>query len=177
MSGCGRCHECGEKLRTVLDGEEWCDRCGEYRRYRAHGWTATSYGCVCPLWDTFLIAPVRGYPKDQWAKEVSALVADGWRVYWPARDTEQDDDTGMSICRANRAAIEDADAVHLIWDGKSTGCLFDLGMAFAMRKPLFVLSLPDSADSGRSFVKVVTAWSRLGYPWSYPPFLPQGGNS
>ncbi len=38
MQNCGRCHECGHKLRTVLDGEEWCDHCGQYRRYKSHGW-------------------------------------------------------------------------------------------------------------------------------------------
>jgi hypothetical protein len=34
---CGRCHSCGNKLRQVLDGEEWCDNCGTYLRYHAHG--------------------------------------------------------------------------------------------------------------------------------------------
>jgi hypothetical protein len=37
---CGRCHTCGNELRTVLDGEEWCGTCQGYRRYRAHGWAA-----------------------------------------------------------------------------------------------------------------------------------------
>ena len=36
--GCGCCHECGTPLRIVLDGEEWCHKCGAYRRYRSHGW-------------------------------------------------------------------------------------------------------------------------------------------
>lgn len=35
---CGRCHECGTTLRVVLDGEEWCDVCRQYRRYNTHGW-------------------------------------------------------------------------------------------------------------------------------------------
>ena len=35
---CGRCHTCGAKMRQVLDGEEWCDTCHCYRRYRSHGW-------------------------------------------------------------------------------------------------------------------------------------------
>ena len=34
---CNHCHTCGEVLRTVLDGEQWCDRCQKYRRYQAHG--------------------------------------------------------------------------------------------------------------------------------------------
>lgn len=35
---CGRCHDCGAKLRSCLDGEEWCPDCGTYRRYPSHGW-------------------------------------------------------------------------------------------------------------------------------------------
>jgi hypothetical protein len=38
MRNCGHCHTCGTKLRIVLDGEEWCAKCGEYRRYATHGW-------------------------------------------------------------------------------------------------------------------------------------------
>ena len=52
---CGRCHTCGTKLRRVLDGEEWCDTCGAYRRYRSHGWAlgacdGTDEGRECPDW-------------------------------------------------------------------------------------------------------------------------------
>ena len=36
---CGRCHTCGTKLDSVLDGEEWCEKCQTYRRYQSHGWT------------------------------------------------------------------------------------------------------------------------------------------
>lgn len=35
---CGHCHTCGSALRKCLDGEEWCPRCGQYRRYLSHGW-------------------------------------------------------------------------------------------------------------------------------------------
>jgi hypothetical protein len=39
---CGHCHTCGTPLRTVLDGEEWCPTCQQYRRYAAHGWAGTT---------------------------------------------------------------------------------------------------------------------------------------
>lgn len=58
MSHCGRCHECGTKLRSVLDGETWCDTCKAYRRYRSHGW---AYGAAesghdkCPSVRTVLV--------------------------------------------------------------------------------------------------------------------------
>lgn len=48
---CGRCHDCGAPLRVVLDGEEWCPRCRDYRRYRSHGWAAAAAehgGEACP---------------------------------------------------------------------------------------------------------------------------------
>ncbi len=48
---CGHCHACGTALRSVLDGEEWCPRCGRYRRYRSHGWWAEpgeESGTPCP---------------------------------------------------------------------------------------------------------------------------------
>jgi len=39
---CGHCHTCGTALQTVLDGEEWCPTCQQYRRYAAHGWAGTT---------------------------------------------------------------------------------------------------------------------------------------
>lgn len=39
---CGRCHTCGSVLRAVLDGEQWCATCKEYRRYHSHGWSSHS---------------------------------------------------------------------------------------------------------------------------------------
>jgi len=32
------CHKCGQPVKIVMDGEEWCDRCGTYQRPREHGW-------------------------------------------------------------------------------------------------------------------------------------------
>ncbi len=40
-NNCHRCHTCGSPLRNVLDGEEWCDTCHTYRRYRSHGWAVS----------------------------------------------------------------------------------------------------------------------------------------
>jgi hypothetical protein len=48
MPGCGKCHECGGELITVLDGEEWCDICQTYRRYRSHGWGGLAESSPCP---------------------------------------------------------------------------------------------------------------------------------
>jgi len=47
QTNCGHCHVCGRPLREVLDGEEWCDYCGTYRRYRSHGWAKWSAPIPC----------------------------------------------------------------------------------------------------------------------------------
>jgi uncharacterized Zn finger protein (UPF0148 family) len=48
MTHCGKCHTCGLKLVQVLDGEEWCPNCGQYRRYVSHGFSPKAgeyYAC------------------------------------------------------------------------------------------------------------------------------------
>lgn len=107
---------------------------------------------------TFLICPVRGRPAEAWTEQVAALEAEGWEVHWPPRDTDQSDPTGIQICTDNVAAIRKADVVHVIWDGQSQGCLFDLGAAFAMMKRIIPIELPDASD-GKSFQNMVRAWA------------------
>lgn len=45
---CKNCHTCGTRLRIVLDGEEWCSICQEYRRYQSHGWGRGGEKSDCP---------------------------------------------------------------------------------------------------------------------------------
>jgi hypothetical protein len=45
----------------------------------------------------------------------------------------------LDIISYNREMIEWADEVHLIWDGRSMGSIFDLGMVFALRKKLVIV--------------------------------------
>lgn len=107
---------------------------------------------------TFLICPVRGVSPDQSSRVVSALEASGFTVHWPHRDTDQADDVGLRICKDNRAAIASSDVVHVVWDGKSQGCLFDLGMAFALGKRVVVVDLPEPTE-GKSFQNMAQAWA------------------
>lgn len=46
---CGKCHTCGGRIHTVLDGEERCSRCGRYQRPRAHGWGLAGEPGPCPV--------------------------------------------------------------------------------------------------------------------------------
>lgn len=108
---------------------------------------------------TFLISPVRGVSQELNEYAVYVLESAGFEVYYPARDTDQNDDTGYHICQDNKQAILDADMVHFIWDGKSQGCLFDLGMAFMANKPVVSLNMPERTD-GKSFQNMVAEWER-----------------
>lgn len=107
---------------------------------------------------TFLICPVRGAIAEETAHIVAQLESDGYAVHWPHRDTDQSDDTGLRICQDNLDAIVAADVVHVVWDGKSQGCLFDLGMCFASGKEIIPLELP-GATEGKSFQNMIRCWS------------------
>lgn len=107
---------------------------------------------------SFLICPVRGKDPETYRQIVSSLESRGYDVHWPPRDTNQDDNTGLRICGDNKAAIAAADVVHVVWDGQSQGCLFDLGVAFALDKDIEPLELPPATD-GKSFQNMIQAWS------------------
>jgi len=108
---------------------------------------------------TFLICPVRGYKESEFALFTKRLEDQGWIVHFPPRDTNQDDPHGLNICKENLMAIQKSDAVHVIWDGKSTGCLFDLGIAFALNKRIIPISLPELTDH-KSFQNMITEWAK-----------------
>jgi nucleoside 2-deoxyribosyltransferase len=109
----------------------------------------------------FLICPVRGKDQAFYAEIVAGLERDGHAVHWPPRDTDQSDETGLRICRDNAAAIAQADVVNVVWDGQSQGCLFDLGVAFALGKRVAAVDLPVPTD-GKSFQNMIRAWAAQG---------------
>jgi nucleoside 2-deoxyribosyltransferase len=108
---------------------------------------------------SFLICPVRGVPAETHAAVVTQLESEGFVVHWPPRDTDQNDPTGLRICRDNAKAIAAADVIHVVWDGQSQGCLFDLGVAFALSKRICPITLP-AASEGKSFQNMIMAWQR-----------------
>jgi len=107
---------------------------------------------------SFLICPVRWVDPELTRGIVEELEADGYTVHWPPRDTDQSDETGLRICADNYNAIKASDTVHVVWDGKSQGCLFDLGMAFALSKPIIPIKLPP-LSVGKSFQNMIIAWA------------------
>lgn len=102
----------------------------------------------------FVICPVRGHQKEETQPIVENFEKRGHTVYWPHRDTDQNDETGLRICRDNASAIAAADAVAIVWDGKSYGCLFDLGVAFALQKRIIPIELPKLTE-GKSFQNMI----------------------
>jgi hypothetical protein len=47
----------------------------------------------------------------------------------------------LEVCSYNRSKIEWADQIHVFWDARSIGTIFDLGMSFAFRKPIQIIYL------------------------------------
>lgn len=71
----------------------------------------------------------------------SRLEKNGFVVRMPTFDDS--DLNELSIVEKNRGLIEWADEVHLFWDQRSMGTVFDLGMVFMARKPLVIEYLED----------------------------------
>lgn len=67
-------------------------------------------------------------------------------VTMPAFDYYTKDE--LSICEFNRANIEEADEVHIFWDQRSMGTLFDFGMCFALRKKVKIIYMEPKTFRG-----------------------------
>lgn len=86
----------------------------------------------------YFACPVRQAGPDVRAaleQAAAKLEARGHTVYLPHRDTPQGL-PGLAICRQNLAAIAGSDEVHLWYDESSSGVHFDLGVAFALGRPV-----------------------------------------
>jgi len=125
----------------------------------------------------FLISPVRNVGKEERKiieKYVAKLEKLGHKVHWPERNTNQNDKIGLRICQDNRKAIEWADEIHIWWqwqekkwwqkwmwwikEKKSTGSLFDFGIAFTFNKRVILVN-PNEVKSTpkKSFNNVLLA--------------------
>lgn len=96
-------------------------------------------------------------------KYVKNLEAQGHEVYWPIRDTNQNDPIGLRICMDNGLAIINADEVRVWWIG-SSGSTFDFGMTFMFNLLVspnkeVVIANPDDVKptEGKSFNNVLWA--------------------
>lgn len=117
----------------------------------------------------FLISPVRQV-TDEINEKVRAYVkkleAEGNRVHWPIRDTNQVDPSGgINICDSNFREIFNSDEIHVWYLMSSSGIHFDIGGVYMMLRILgikkkFVFVNSDEfdeviANNKKSFVHVL----------------------
>ena len=116
----------------------------------------------------YIICPVRDASQEQKEKLKAykeSLQAQGHTAYYPADDNpyEDTDKIGYVICEENRRATIEADEIHIFWDATSKGTLFDLGMAFALNKPLKIVNFDELVfTKGKSFTNMINKWSNGG---------------
>jgi len=80
-----------------------------------------------------------------WAHKKS-MEMEGHRVYLPVFDDFNGD--ALALCARNRELIEAADEIHVFWDQRSTGTIFDFGMAFALRKKVRIIYMEEKTFRG-----------------------------
>jgi hypothetical protein len=91
----------------------------------------------------FLICRVRNAPKEILEENqnyVNTFGFSGRRMYYPPVDTNQNDSTGLEICKENRQGIRNSYEVHAKWTKESKGSLFDLGMAVGLGKSIVLVN-------------------------------------
>ena len=114
----------------------------------------------------FVICTVRG-ASDEYRQKledyVQKLEDAGYEVHLPHRDTNQFV-SSIGICTQNFVAIKDADEIHIFYSSKSTGTHFDMGMAFALQKPIVVVEneehqmFDENGNYQKSFPSMLDEW-------------------
>jgi hypothetical protein len=81
----------------------------------------------------YVISPVKlkEEEKNFLEKYVDNLEKNGYDVYWPLRDVNQNFGE-LETCYQNKKAIIKADEIHIYWDPESEEIKFDLGMMFIL---------------------------------------------
>jgi nucleoside 2-deoxyribosyltransferase len=79
-----------------------------------------------------------GY-QEMMREHAEKLYVVGDEVRTPAFDCSQLNELGLIAY--NRELIEWADEVHIFYDNRSSGTIFDFGMCFALRKPIKIIFL------------------------------------
>ena len=86
------------------------------------------------------------------------LESKGHNVHLPFRDTPQTL-SGLEICCINRNGIIEADEIHVFYNPDSQGTHFDMGMAFALRKKIEIIS-NIKYGKGKSFPRMLDEWKK-----------------
>ena len=110
----------------------------------------------------FIICTIRSASEDYIKKlenYVSKLESEGIVVYAPHRDTNQMA-LGYEICTQNMEAIKEADEVHILYNSKSQGTHFDMGVAFALNKKIVIVE-NEPLTEGKSFQRMLVEWADI----------------
>ena len=76
--------------------------------------------------------------RDMFETHRRKLTEEGHEVRIPAFDDHPELDE-LGICFFNKEIILWCDEVHMIWDRRSVGAIFDFGMLFMAGKPLRII--------------------------------------
>jgi hypothetical protein len=85
--------------------------------------------------------------KDKFIALQEKLLAEGAEVRIPAFDDHKDLDE-LGVCLYNKDLIRWADRIYIIWDQRSTGTIFDFGMAFMANKPVEIVYMEEKTFRG-----------------------------
>ncbi len=69
------------------------------------------------------------------------LEKEGHETFVPCRDTPQIDTTREDILKSNKAGMKWCQITHVFWNLSSLGTIFDIGMAYALGKPVHVIDV------------------------------------
>lgn len=111
----------------------------------------------------FLICPVRNATEEQkiWIENfVQEKYNTGYIIHAPHLHTRQKDIFGgYAICRQNAEALASSEEVDIYYDKSSTGSVFDLGVAYALGKPLKILNKKDIMFNVNDFMdNILITW-------------------
>ena len=85
--------------------------------------------------------------QDKFEEVSERLTNEGHTVCIPAFDSHPEFDD-LGVCQYNKELIQKCDEVHLIWDGRSIGTIFDFGMVFYSGKPLVIEYIEEKTIKG-----------------------------
>jgi hypothetical protein len=111
----------------------------------------------------YVICPTRTLDKaarEYIERAVYRYEVDGNEVYFPPRDMNPYLNTEFEKCQQNMGAIADADEIWVFYHKKSLGSHFDMGMAFALGKPIQAAEIfkKDNGYTRGEFVELLDQW-------------------
>ena len=111
----------------------------------------------------FLICPVRNATEEQrkWIENfVLEKYGEGYSIHAPHLHTRQTDlFGGYAICTQNAEAVATSAEIDIYYDQSSTGSVFDLGVAYALHKPLKLLNKDEIIFNEEDMIdNIVKTW-------------------